>query len=76
MPVVRNTIISVRNEEFLRGDAVEVDLVGGEQAERLVWDVVEDLVYVCTEKTYERLLRGDLAALPIGFPRKDVRALA
>jgi hypothetical protein len=76
MRIVRNTTISVQNEDFVRGDSVEVDLAGGKQAERLVWEVVGNTVYVCTEKTYERLLRGDMAALPIGFPMNDVRALA
>lgn len=76
MSVVRNTTVSVRNEEIRHGESVEVTMADGKTAERIVWRVDGGLVFVCTEKTYERLQRGDLAALPIGFPIDDVRALA
>jgi hypothetical protein len=59
-----------------RGDLVEVELAGGELAERIVWSVAGDVIYVCTAQTYERLSRGENAAQPIGFPLRDVRALA
>jgi hypothetical protein len=51
-------------------------MVGGARAFRVAWRVEGDLVFVCSETTYERLQRGDTAALPIGFPVSDVRALS
>lgn len=76
MKNVPRTTISVQNTNIERGDQVEVKLAGGDLAERIVWQVAGNLVYVCNEKTYERLSRGELAAQPIGFPLVDVRALA
>ena len=76
MKNVRNTTSNVLNTIFERGDTVEVVLASGETAERVVWEVVADLVYVCSVKTYERMQRGELAAQPIAFPIADVRALA
>lgn len=73
---VPSTIVYVQNTIIARGCPVEVALAGGELAERIVWQVAGNLVYVCSEKTYERLSRGELAAQPIGFPLDDVRALA
>lgn len=76
MDSVQNTTVSVRNEDLIPGDVVEVALAGGHAAERLVWKVEGEIVFVCSETTYERLLCGDMAAQPIGFPIGDVRALA
>ena len=76
MAITRCTTGSVRNTELSPGDLVEVAMAGGTVAERVVWKVESDLVFVCTDKTYERLQRGTDAALPIGFPLEDVRALA
>lgn len=76
MESVQNTTSSVRNEDLLPGDVVEVSLAGGLEAERIVWRVEGDVVFVCSQTTYERLQRGDTAAQPIGFPIGDVRALA
>lgn len=72
---VRNTTASVPKTEFSPGEPVEVVLAGGAMAERLVWKVVGNLVYVCNLKTYERLQRGENAAMPIAFPLCDVRGL-
>lgn len=76
MAITRRTTCSVRNTEISKGDLVEVALADGTVAERVVWKAEGDLVFVCTDKTYERLLRGADAALPIAFPLEDVRALA
>ena len=76
MENVRSTTISVPNTRMLPGRAVEVVLAGGERVKRVVWEVGAGLVFVCTEKAYENLSRGQLAAQPIGFPLSDVRALA
>lgn len=76
MTITRNTTVSARNTEISRGTLVEVDLAGGGLAERLVWEVVDGLVFVCNQKTFDRLERGDAAAMPIGFPTGDVRAIA
>lgn len=76
MESVRNTTISVRNEDLEPGDLVEVSLAGGQDVERVVWKVETDVVFVCSRTTYERLQCGDMAAQPIGFPICDVRALA
>ena len=76
MAITRNTTESARNTEISRGTVVEVDLAGGGLAERLVWEVADGLVFVCNQKTFDRLERGDDAAMPIGFPTSDVRAIA
>lgn len=76
MKSVRNTTSSVRNEDLLPGDLVEVSLAGGHDAERVVWRVDGNIVFVCSQTTYERLQCGDMAAQPIGFPIGDVRVLA
>lgn len=76
MKNVRGTTHSVRDASVECGDLVEVELAGGATAERIVWSVSGNVVYVCTTQTYERLMRGESAAQPIGFPLRDVRALA
>lgn len=76
MRITRNTTTSVRNTEISQGARVEVQLAGGDLAERLVWKVTDDLVFVCNPTTLERLKRGDDAAMPIAFPVEDVRLIA
>lgn len=76
MTNVPNTNISVPNTLMERGALVEVEVAGGSLVQRIVWSVGRGVVFVCSAKTYERLLRGESAAQPIGFPVSDVRALA
>jgi len=72
---VRNTTDSVP-DTFQRGDRIEVEVLGGALVERMVWDVAERYVMVCTEQAYDRLARGESAAQPVAFPIEDVRAIA
>lgn len=76
MKNVPRTIPAVQDTSPGPGAVVEVALYGGELAQRVVWQVVDGLVFVCNAKNYERLLRGQDAAMPIGFPITDVREVA
>ncbi len=39
---------------------------------RLLWDIGEQCVYVCSSEQFKNLLNGDLSAPAIGFPIDDV----
>ena len=59
-----------------KGDRVEVRLVDGSTAIRVVWEAAARLVYVCSERQYELLMEGRPSAPPaIGFPKEDVKPL-
>ena len=55
-----------------RGKVVSVRLHGGEVVKRVVWEVAEDAVYLCSARLYDRLLAGDNTNRPVGFPTEDV----
>ena len=55
----------------MRGERITVRLFDGTIVERVIWDETEDRVFVTSAANYEKLLRGQWEALPIGFPRKD-----
>jgi len=55
----------------MRGDKVIVRAFGGEPLIRLIWNVYPDIIDICDEEGYQRLLAGE-SWIPIGFPRKDI----
>ena len=55
-----------------RGDKVKIRSSSGEIVKKVVWDVREDCVLVCSDRQYEWLLKGDYRAAPIGFVWSDV----
>ena len=60
--------------EFIhRGSEIEVKVISGEFARRIVWEAMEDGVLVCSPRQYNWLKRGDTRAAPIGFSWDDVR---
>lgn len=55
----------------MRGEKVIVRAFDGEPLVRLIWEVSQKAVYICSEEGYQRLLAGE-PWLPIGFPKNDV----
>ena len=55
-----------------RGEAVRVELVGGERVERRVWDASEARIVVCTVAAYARWERYGEPPLTLGFPPRFV----
>ncbi len=39
---------------------------------RRVWESTSQKVYICTDETYDLLLRGNSERHAVGFPRNDV----
>ncbi|MDP3181823.1 MAG: hypothetical protein Q8M54_03275 [Desulfobaccales bacterium] len=56
----------------MRGDLVIVRAFKGVPLVRRVWEEVEHGVYITDDAHLERLLAGEGAIQPIGFPREDV----
>lgn len=57
---------------FPKGVRVLVKCAGGDFRENVVWDDLGDVVLVCAEDQFERMLGGYNAPMPIGFRRSDV----
>lgn len=55
-----------------RGDKVTARTANGGLVVRRVWQIGERVVYLCTDRIYEELLRGRSLIPPIGFPWRDV----
>lgn len=56
----------------MRGEKVIVRTLGGRPVVGMIWEADESTVYVTDKANLHRLLVGEEAALPIGFPREDV----
>ena len=56
----------------MRGDIVIVRSFGGEALVRRVWDIGGKVVYLIHETVYQRLMAGEEATSPTGFPADDV----
>ena len=56
----------------MQGDHVIVRCFGGIPRVRRIWEQDEMGVYITDDACYERLLSGDAAIQPIGFPKEDV----
>lgn len=55
-----------------KGANVRVRCVSGELRENIVWIDHGDVVMVCAEDQFGRLVSGKPAPMPIGFKRVDV----
>lgn len=55
-----------------RGSNVEVKVFGGGIVDRIVWDEDRDVIYLCTKRCFEALLRNDDSTRPVGFPKIDI----
>ena len=77
MTYVQNTTQSTESilNSVHRGQKVIVKTFGGEQKQRLVWDVIGDFVYVATEGCFDALVDGADAPMPIAFHWDDVAVL-
>ena len=58
--------------DLRKGDAVVVRGYLGMAANAVVWDIVEDTVFVCSERQFAQLDAGMEAPHAIGFPVSDV----
>lgn len=72
MSSVRNTTLFAKNTEIFRGSVVSIRLFDGSIVERVVWAVVDAIVYVCSYRCYEWLLAGSHAPDPIGFSFSEI----
>lgn len=59
---------------FLRGDRVRVTDSAGNLLERIVWAEGKSVVYLVSDRLFQRLLKGSSREFPIGFPKRDVVA--
>ena len=55
----------------MQGEKVIVRAFGGEPLIRLIWEAGPEVVYICTEEGYKKLLAREVW-IPVGFPREDV----
>jgi hypothetical protein len=56
----------------MKGEFVVVRVSGGGALVRRVWEDCEDVVLISAPEQFTRLLEGEDALTPIGFPRGDV----
>ena len=56
----------------MRGDFVIVRSFGGIPLIRRVWDEDNEGIYITNDEQFQRLINGEEALEPIGFPREDV----
>lgn len=68
--VVDTTPISTKGES--KGKAAQALDYRGRTIKRIIWEVTDELVYLCTQRCYEQLCSGDMSIRPVGFPRNDV----
>ena len=61
--------------EFVTGQRVVAQCSGGERRQNVVWDRDGEVVYLCSERQYAALRKGEPAPPPIGFLNRDVAAL-
>jgi hypothetical protein len=55
----------------MRGEKVIVRAFGNEPLVRRIWEVFPDIIYICSEEGYEKLMAGE-EWMPVGFHREDV----
>lgn len=55
-----------------RGEKVVVRTFGDRPAVRRAWDSANGLIYICSDKQYDMLKKGEESPPPIGFPSVDV----
>jgi hypothetical protein len=56
----------------MRGKTVVVRTFGDRPLVRRVWDADADAVYITDDVQYQRLVAGEPALNPVGFPWEDV----
>lgn len=56
----------------MKGDKVIVRAFRNKALVRIVWEVVSDVVFICSEENYNALSNGKNGLLPVGFPREYV----
>ena len=60
------------NRDYHKGDKVIVRTFRGQPLIRRVWEVAQDVVFICSEENYKALSSGEDGLLPVGFPREYV----
>lgn len=56
----------------MKGDKVIVRSFGNKPLVRRVWEVAQDVVFICSEENYIALSSGKAGLLPVGFPKEFV----
>lgn len=56
----------------MRGELVIVRDFRGQAFIRRIWDADQRAVYITDDRQLERLLKGEDALMPVGFPYEDV----
>jgi hypothetical protein len=56
----------------MRGEAVFIRTYDGRLLKRRVWDTGDDVVFIADDEDMEKMLAGEEALPPIGFPKEDV----
>lgn len=60
-------------QKLVRGAKVVVRAFGDRPLVRRVWEITDRKVYICNEKVYQELARGEYTPFsPVGFPWNDV----
>ena len=68
---VQDAIVSVINTES-RGKKVKVRVFGGKIVDRVIWEKVGSVVFLCSERSYQWLLDGEDCPQPVGFPEDAI----
>jgi hypothetical protein len=55
----------------MQGEKVIVRAFEKEPLVRYIWAVFPDVIYICSEEGYQKLMAGE-EWRPVGFPREDV----
>jgi hypothetical protein len=62
-------------KDFNSGDKVLARCANGKTRKNIVWEADGSLVYLCSERQYEALSKGEEVAPPIGFPVRDLELI-
>ena len=68
---VLDATISVKKTE-IRGTKVKVRVFGGKIVDRVIWEKVGSVVFLCTDRSYRWLLDGEEGPQPVGFPEDAI----
>ncbi len=69
MTSLRDFSVNAMPKTENRGKRVKARSATGEILDRLVWEEVEDAVFICTERCFTLLQSGDDSFRAVGFER-------
>ncbi len=56
----------------MKGDMVIVRSYGGEPKVLRIWEIAQDVIFVCSEENFNVLSDGGEGFWPVGVPKEDV----